>query len=500
MKSSISSETVVIKDKEYTIASVSSSSCSFGICNTTSARDKGIKETFYIGNEALINIIQRSVNDQYSNKVITQISSIDHCGDFSKRVEAVCEDYFNNNKTALSALRPILDYIKNGLYIIYETEMLPTDGAGNFFWPSYMVSHELSGSSTFNPVCRKNYPLLPAFLVPTEAVSAYNDKSIKASMDKVEKEDGAYGLCFHLSGMFCALLSSHHDVTAAVIQNKKIHCLVIEPIRNICFADEVENLAVPGDNPEASHETEETKPNENYLFSCPIKIPFSKVPNSILENFFMVRKNTVDKYTESVTYSSNKPPYLKGKRALPDEITEKCDIMPTGEMLQSAAMIDHLNDEEIDALLRGEIMLNNHYIINKNYYSSITIAFNYLQYKDFGKFLDFAEAVLRNEDLAAVHQFAASRLQSIMHERINRIFTEINESESQVYVPIKSLAEKYLKRYKMYKETADIRKQNSKQQSSKKPSSDGRDALNLSQKIKDVAALNQMASSHEKKN
>ncbi|MCM1299930.1 MAG: hypothetical protein NC228_10245, partial [[Eubacterium] siraeum] len=228
MKSSISSETVVIKDKEYTIASISSGPCSFGICNTTSARDKGIKETFYVGNEALINIIQRSINDQYSNKIITQISSIDHCGDFPKRVETVCEDYFNNNKTALSALRPILDYIKNGLYIIYESEMLPTDGAGNFFWPSYMVSHELSGSSTFNPVCRKEHPLLPAFLVPTEAVSAYNEKSIRASMDKVEKEDGAYGLCFHLSGMFCALLSNHHDVTAALMQNKKIHCLIIE--------------------------------------------------------------------------------------------------------------------------------------------------------------------------------------------------------------------------------------------------------------------------------
>lgn len=489
MKASISSETIVIKDKEYTVVSVSSSPCSFGICNTTSARDKGIKETFYVGNEALVNIIQRSVNDQYSNKIITQISSIDHCGDFPKRVETACEDYFNNNKTALSALRPILDYIKNGLYIIYESEMLPTDGAGNFFWPSYMVSHELSGSSTFNPVCRKDHPLLPAFLVPTEAVSAYNDKSIKASMDKVEKEEGAYGLCFHLSGMFCALLSNHHDVTAALMQNKKIHCLIIEPIRNICFADETEEMTLS----EEESEAEETI-KENFLFSCPAKIPFSKVPNSILENFFMVRKNTIDKYTESVTFSSNKPPYLKGKRALPDEITEKCDIMPTGEMLQSAATIDHLTDEEIDALLRGEIMLNNQYIINKNYYSSITIAFNYLQYKDFNKFLDFAEAVLRNEDLAAVHQFAASRLQSIMHERINRIFTEINESESKVYVPIKSLAEKYLKRYKMYKETADFRKQAAGGTKVKKqPASDGRDALNLSQKIKDAAALDQMS-------
>lgn len=486
MKSSVSSETIVINNKEYTLVSVSSSSCSFGICNTTSAYDKGIKETFYVGNEALINIIQRSVNDQYSNKIITQVSSVDRCGVFSKKVETVCEDYFNNNKTALSALQPLLDYIKNGLYIIYEAEMLPTDGAGNYFWPSYMVTHELSGSSTFNPVCRKDHPLLPAFMVPTEAASAYNEKSFRASMDKIEREEGAYGLCFHLSGMFCALLSSHHDVTAALTQNKKINCLIIEPIRNICFADELEQKATSEDNSENAEAAD-----ENYLFTCPAKIPFSKIPNSILENFFMVRKNSVDKYTESVTYSSNRAPFLKGKKTIPDEIIEKCDIMPTSEMLQSAAMIDHLTDEEIDALLRGEVMLNNQYIINKNYYSSITIAFNYLQYKNFSKFLDFSEAVLRNEDLAAVHQFAASRLQSIMHDRINRIFTEINESENKVYVPIKSLAEKYLKRYKMYKETAEVRK---KSGSKPKPlaNSDSKDALDLSQKIKSAAMMDQM--------
>ncbi len=493
MKSSISSETIVINDKEYTLVSVSSSSCSFGICNTTSAKDKGVKETFYVGSEALINIIQRSIKDQYSNKIITQISSIDHCGDFSKRVQSACEDYFNNNKTALSALHPILDYVKNGLYVIYETETLPTDGSGNFFWPSYMVSHELSGSSTFNPICRKNHPLAPAFLVPTEAVSTYSDKNLRASLDKVEKEDGAYGLCFHLSGMFSALLSNHHDTVAALMLNKKIHCLIIEPIRNICFADEIE---IEENDPDNTEEVNLAK--ENYLFSCPALFPFSKVPNSILENFFMVRKDSMDKYTESVTCSSNRIPYLKGKRALPDEIIEKCDIMPTSEMLQSAATVTHLTDEQIDALLRGETMLNNRVIINKNYYSSVTIAFNYLQYKNFNKFLEFAEAILRNPDLSAVHQYSASRLQSIMHERVNRIFTEINDSDNSVYVPIKSLAEKYLKRYKMYKENAEIRKQSSSKKNQPKPNQDNPGSLNLSQKIKDAAFMEHMAASNKK--
>ena len=60
------------------------------MCSTTRQSDRELKETFYIGHEPLINVIQKSVNDKYSNKILHQISSIDHCGDFSKRAAVVC--------------------------------------------------------------------------------------------------------------------------------------------------------------------------------------------------------------------------------------------------------------------------------------------------------------------------------------------------------------------------------------------------------------------------
>lgn len=53
-------------------------------------------------------------------------------------------------------------------------------------------------------------------------------------------------------------------------------------------------------------------------------------------------------------------------------------------------MINYLSDEEINTLLQGETMLNDSYIINQNYYTSITIALSYLQYKNFSKFIEFA--------------------------------------------------------------------------------------------------------------
>lgn len=441
MKSSISSESIILNNKEYTVIGVTSSPNSFGICNTTRQKEKGIKETFFIGHEALINIVQKSVNDRFSNKILCQISTMERCGDFSKRVTVACTDYFENNKNVMSALQPIMDYLKNGLYVVYENEMFPTDGGGNFFWSSYMVSHEFGGSATFSPVCRLDYDVPPAFLVPTEGMATYNEKALNTAIEKVKKDEEAVGICFHLSGMFCALLSNHHNVTAALLQNKRVRCLVIEPIKHIVTAKEF----MHDDNAGIDD-------NDKFFYTSCVKIPMNKIPQPLLETFFVTREYEVGKYTDSIFYGSEKSSHLKGKKALPREITERCDKLPDCEMIQSAAMISYLSDEQIEALLRGETTLNDNYIINQNYYSSITIALAYLQYKNFSKFLEFASAILRNEDLAAVHQYVATRLQPIMNEKISDLFNEILNSENPVYSLVKTLAEKYVKRYKTYKE------------------------------------------------
>lgn len=441
MKPSISSESIILNNKEYTVIGITSSPSSFGICNTTRQREKSIKESFFIGHEALINVVQKSVNDRYSNKILCQISTMERCGDFSKRVIVACTDYFENNKNVMSALQPIIEFLKNGLYAVYENEMFPTDGGGNFFWSSYMVSHEFGGSATFSPICKLDYDVPPAFLVPTEGMATFSEKALSASVEKIKRDDEAVGICFHLSGMFCALLSNHHDITAALLQNKKIRCLVIEPIKHIISANEF-----------AHDETSGIEDSDKFFYTSCVKIPLSKIPQPLLETFFITREYEVGKYTDSVIFNSEKPSHLKGKKALPREIMDKCDKLPDFEMVQSAAMIKYLSDEEIEALLQGETTLNDNYIINQNYYSSITIALAYLQYKNFAKFLEFAASILRNEDLTAVHQYVATRLQHIMNEKISDLFQEIINSENPVYMPIKALSEKYIKRYKAYME------------------------------------------------
>lgn len=451
----------MINDKEYTLIGVSHSPGSFGICDTTKQREKGIQETLFVANEALVNVIQRSINDSYSNKIIAQNSSLERCGDFPRRVAAACEDYFSYSKSIVSALQPLLDYLRNGLYVVYEQEMIPTDGMGNFFWTAYLVGHELTGSSTFNPVCKKQYPLPPVFLVPTEGMTNFSDKQMKIANERVKVNDCAYGICMHLSGMFCALLSNHYDITAALVQDKKIKCLVIEPIRYFTSEEEMRSFDKSDEEAEGEEETVQ-RTYENSLYTCCANIPMSKVPASLLETFFITRKNEVGKYSASVSVNSERPVKLKGKRSLPEDVLEKCDKYPDCEMLQSAAMVGYLSDEELNTLLNGETMLNDKYIINQNYYSSITIAFNYLQYKDFGRFIGFASSIMQNESLTAIHQYVATRLQPIMDERIAAIFEDVLKNESEVFVPVKPYAERYLKRYAQHKEKEEMKKEAAK--------------------------------------
>ena len=443
MKATISSETLLVNDKEFTVINVTSSPGSFGICNTTRQKEKGLRETFYLGNEPMIHVTQKSINDPYSNKMICQVSSIERSGDFVKRVMLARDDYFVNNKALLSALQPLLEYLKNGLYVIYEEDMIPTDGSGNFFWSSYLVNHELSGSSTYNAACPADRVIPPAFLVPTENIANYSEAHIKAAAEKVKVEDGAYGICFHLTGMFCALLSNHHEVTAALMMNKKVRCLIIEPIKNLRFANDISSVQIDGEK------NGESQPEEDYFYTACARIPLSKISQPFLESFFLTRRKDVSKYSEVVTYNSDKSTALKGKRGISNEIIERCDKMPDAEMLQSVAMIDYISDDELNALLQGETMLNEKYIINQNYYSSITLAFNYLLYKDFNKFLSFSSAILMSENLSAVHQYVASRLQPIIHQRIFDLFNSIIASDIAVYEPILPLAEKYIARYNL---------------------------------------------------
>ena len=442
MKSLVLTESLVLDNKEIHLVSVTGSSGGVGICDTTRDKRQGKRETFFVGSEAIINVLQKSYKDDYSNKIIWQVNSTEKCGDFQAKMQAMCDDYFTKSKPLLASVMPMLSILKNGVYAVYETELIQTDGANGFFWNSYLVGHEFNGSATFSNTCGKQHNLPPCFLVPTDNLQAFSEVMIRNEDKKYAAGTDVGGIAFHLSGLFCALLSNHNAAAAALIRGQKFKCIVIEPIRNVMFKEEFEN-------PEETNTGNSKMPfyDVDCLYTQLLKIPVTNVSSTILENFFSTRFSDIPQSFNSIRQNSEKSTKLKNKRAIPRQVLDKCEAMPDAEMIQSAAIIDELSELELQALLEGKTELNERVIISQNYYSSVVNALNSLQYKTFNSFISFAISILRNEDLVAVHLYVANRLQNVMNEDIFAVFNEIFVSESPVYAPLSTLAEKYKKHY-----------------------------------------------------
>lgn len=442
MKSLVLTESLVLDNKEIHLVSVTGSTGGLGICDTTRDKRQGKRETFFVGSEAILNILQKSYKDDYSNKIIWQVSSTEKCGDFQSKIQLMCDDYFIKSKPMLASVMPLLNILKNGVYAVYENDLIQTDGSSNFFWNSYLVGHEFVGSGTYSSTCGKQHNLPPCFLIPTDNLQAYSEVMIRNEDKRYAAGGETGGIAFHISGLFCALLSNHNAATSALIRGQKLKCIVIEPIRNIMFKEEFEQ---PGETTAGNSKMPYYE--VDCLYTHPLKIPVTNVSSPILENFFTTRYTDIPQSFNTIRQSSERTTKLKNKRAIPRPILDKCESMPDAEMIQSAAIIDELSDLELQALLEGKTELNEKIIISKNYYSSVVNALNYLQYKNYNSFISFATAILKNEDLTAVHLYVANRLQSVMNEEIFATFNEIFLSESPVYAPLASLAEKYKKHY-----------------------------------------------------
>lgn len=446
-KANVSTETLVIDNREIVLIGVSGGSGGFGICDTTRNRSKGIKETFFIGQEAMINTLQKSINDDCSSKLIWQSSTIDKCAEFQKKVQQCCDVYYNDNQSMTASIYPFLEFLKNGLYIAYEAEMIPTDGAGNFFWNSYLMPHEFTGSSTFSPIYKKNENAAPCFMIPTESVSFFSENATRLESDKQKKGAEPGGICFHITGMFSALLTSHHAVAACILNGGVFKSIIIEQVRNVLFRDELNDPSV----------IEKSKNyGADYFYTQAVKIPIAKIPRSMLETFFTVRASDIPKSFNAVRINSEKSSRIKSKRALPPWITERCEALPDSEMVQSAVIIKSLSEPEIETLLKGETKLGDKIIISSNYYQSVTLACNYLQYKNYPRFISFVSSILKNKDLSAMHQYIANRLQNIINDDFEALFSEILADEDPVYTPIKPLAKKYLSRVKALKDKSEL--------------------------------------------
>ena len=437
MKTNVSIESLKGSAGEFILASVTSSDSIIGICDT-SVKSGVCRKTMYAGSESLINIQYRE-NNLESNRVIWQTSSIDKArGILGTKLVKSCENYFSGAAPLTKAILPVLELLSDGLYVIHVGKVYPTDGAGNFFWDSYTVKHEIMGSAPYNPLIGAGKCFSPPFLVPTQSFSGYTEAAVGAAAEKLVSGKKLGGIALHLTGMFSALLEGHINAAACIANNYDFNCIIIEPLNKVIYGE-------PGGVDE----------NKIVALSCPfVKISFSDISRKMLENFFINRSVTIPRDYDEIKWKADKM-LSNGvlSRKVSSMIDRNVEGYPDAEMMASAFAINDLSDNDLNTLLSGSTTDDEgNVVISQNYYESITYAVNYLQLKDKRRFIEFAGAILKNPDLSAAYGYVANRLKYIMDAKVNEIFKFISESEDQNYNSLKSIAEKYSQLYSDYTE------------------------------------------------
>ncbi|MCL1823735.1 MAG: hypothetical protein FWG44_05985 [Oscillospiraceae bacterium] len=442
MTPSVNIYQMTVGNREFLLADVARSAGIIGttIVSGSPANDRlPLIELLYAADEALINLTRPAKGDEFSDKLVNQVNTINGCDENIKTIlSTVGDNYFTYSQNMSKSLQPALEILSPGIYVCHEAKMIPSDGAGNFFWSGYTMKHEVSGTAVFNHAIGKESNYIPGFLIPTTNPAEFSDNKVKTQRDKLNAGKKIGGLALHLSGMFCALLDGHHSAAACLLNDTDFKCLVIEPLREVLY-ESAEAAAANGREPRI------------IALSCPfVKIPISEMPPAVLESFLLRRANALPRFYSELKKKAHKSIRIMSRKSIPKEIHLKAELLPDRSMIESAYAVTELTDEQLEALLAGEIKYDDKIIISQNYYNSIVTACNYLQYEDFERFLKFSFSIIDSPDLTATHKYVIERLCTITNKKINAYFIALLESNDPLYDDYKASMEAYVKSYSKF--------------------------------------------------
>jgi hypothetical protein len=431
---------MTVGDREFVLADVIKSIDYIGTCTVINKfAGKGeqfpVTELFYMGDEPIVSMIRPSMNDSESNRVMSQNGTNSVCDEHAlNRIKVSADNHFLYSQSLSKSLHPVLELLSPGLYVCYEANMIPSDGAGSFFWNAYCIRHDVQGSAEHNNAIGNNN-FVPAFLVPTKYITEFDPSQFSQSCDKIKQGKRVGGVAYHLTGLFSALLTGHHNAAACLENDREFGCLVIEQVKNVMY--ESDEIA-------AEHFR---NPRVTALSSPYVKIPLGEVPADMLENFLINRRHKRNGSYSAIRSKMNRSIKSFARKRISSDLQVKAEALPDCSMVESVSAVRALSEEQLEALLAGETYCNGQIIINENYYNSIVTACSFLQYNDFDRFLLFAFDVMNNPDLSATHKAISDRLINITNNaKIYNFFKEIAASEDDNLADLKSVAEVYLKR------------------------------------------------------
>ncbi len=147
---------------------------------------------------------------------------------------AEISDSINKNfvsiEVSFEIIKPLIELLEDGVYLIRDAKTFPTDGGGKFFWD---VPDKLE---YYNAFCGEYYiselmecvDLKGSFIYPTQSPEKYDESRVQYYMDLFGQEtEKPRAISYNAMGGMSALLDGHHKACAAARLHIPLDTIVI---------------------------------------------------------------------------------------------------------------------------------------------------------------------------------------------------------------------------------------------------------------------------------
>lgn len=131
----------------------------------------------------------------------------------------------NSLSQEIEQLYPLLNLLKEGYYVVVDTELYPTDGNGHLFWEALSDKPALGSCIYYYGDCEWGN-LRPYFTIASQPI----EKCDKERIDYYLKHPKEKAVAYYLDGYMTVLLDGHHKTFAAALRHEKVKALVIIPM------------------------------------------------------------------------------------------------------------------------------------------------------------------------------------------------------------------------------------------------------------------------------
>ena len=228
-------------------------------------------------------------------------------------------------EAVVEQMKPLLGLLKSDYYFLWDTELYPTDGNGNLFWDFPNEDIPMTGSCVYYRGACEWGLLTPHFTIATQPKAKFNKERAEYYRDK----PGARAIAYYMDGNLTALLDGHHKAMAAAMEHRKVRAVVISRCSYTVWQDV-------------------NKKKEKFLIANDARFNFSEpwIDERKIESVHVATKKVIR--LEPVT-TNDETEFDFDTKKLAYEY-------PTVSECASIDYFDEINDELIDAYLRGEFV------------------------------------------------------------------------------------------------------------------------------------------------